>query len=160
MAIVKYRVDSRMLHGQTCTAFGRFLHIDEYIVINEKVSTDHMQRTLLELAAMNSSVSICSPAEAKKLIENNELYGTQTMVVFKDIQDAVELVKLGYHFDELCIGGMFAEAGRNRIKHAICLFVDDEDIKAFRYLEDQGIELTHQVVPDYKASSLKDLVKY
>jgi len=40
MAIVKYRVDSRMLHGQTAAAWGKVLHVDEYIVINEKTASN------------------------------------------------------------------------------------------------------------------------
>lgn len=160
MAITKYHVDGRMLHGQTCTAFGRVYNIDEFVVINEKTSKDPMQITLLQLASMGTPVTICSPAEAKDIFENNELVGSRTMVVFKNIEDASEIVNLGYQIDELSIGGMFAEKGRDRVQKAICLFVDDEDKKHFKMLADKNVKITHQVVPEYKASLLKDLVDF
>ncbi len=160
MAIVKYRLDSRMLHGQTCAAWGATLHIDEYIVVNEKTANDPMQVTLLQLAAMGKEVAIVSPVDAKQIFDDNDFLGDRTMVIFKDILDAVEIVKLGYHIDELSIGGMFDEAGRERKKYEACLFVSEKDKEAFRYLESQGVKLVLQIVPDYKEKLVKDLVKF
>jgi len=62
--------------------------------------------------------------------------------------------------DQISIGGMFEEKGRDRKQYEKCLFVDDHDIECFKYLESEGVELVHQVVPEYKESKVKDLVKY
>lgn len=160
MAIVKYRVDSRMLHGQTAAAWGKVLHIDEYVVVNEAVANDPMQITLLQIAGTGSEVTVCSPKDAFDLFENGDLEGDKTMVVFKTIDDAVELVELGYKIDEVSIGGMFEEKGRNRKQYEKCLFVDEHDIECFRILDSHGVKIVHQVVPEYKESNVKDLVKY
>lgn len=160
MAIVKYRVDSRMLHGQTAAAWGKVLHIDEYIVVNADTANDPMQVTLLELAGTGCEVAVVSPAEAKEIFDAEDFYGDRTFVVFKTIDDAVEIVKMGYHIDELSIGGMFEEKGKNRIQYEKCLFVDEHDKECFRFLETHGVKLVHQVVPEYKQSKLKDLVDY
>lgn len=160
MAIIKYRVDSRMLHGQTSAAWGKVLHIDEYIVVNEATANDPMQVTLLELAGAGNEVSVVSPEAAKEIFDTDDFYGNRTMIVFKTIDDAVEIVKLGYHIDELSIGGMFEEKGRNRVQYEKCLFADDHDIECFRYLDSQGVKLVYQVVPEYKEYKVKDLVKF
>ena len=160
MAIVKYRVDSRMLHGQTAAAWGKVLHVDEYIVINEAVANDPMQVTLLELAGTGCEVAVVSPSDAKQIFDDEDFYGDKTLVVFKTIDDAVELVELGYQIDEISIGGMFAEKGRDRVQYEKCLFVDEHDKECFRILESHGVKLVHQVVPEYKESKLKDLVDY
>ena len=160
MAIVKYRVDSRMLHGQTAAAWGRVLHIEEYIVINEKVANDSMQVTLLSLASAGSKLQVLSPAKAFEVFQAGKFKASKTMVVFKTIDDVVELVKLGWKVDQISIGGMFEEKGRDRKQYEKCLFVDDHDIECFRYLESQGVDIVHQVVPEYKESKVKDLVKY
>ena len=157
MAIVKYRVDSRMLHGQTAAAWGKVLHVDEYIVINEKTANDPMQVTLLQLAGTGCDVKVCSPEEAMELFEEDELEGERTFVVFKTIDDAVELAELGWQMDEISIGGMFEEKGRDRVQYEKCLFVDEHDKECFRKLEAHGVHLVHQVVPEYKESNVKEV---
>jgi len=160
MAIVKYRVDSRMLHGQTAAAWGRVLHVDEYVVVNEKVANDPMQVTLLSLASAGCKLKVLSPAAAYDCLTKNDLKGSKTFIVFKTIDDACELVKLGYKIDQISIGGMFEEKGRDRKQYEKCLFVDDHDIECFKYLDSQGVDLVHQVVPEYKENKVKALVKY
>jgi len=149
-----------MLHGQTAAAWGKVLHVDEYIVINEQVANDSMQKTLLSLASAGNKLQVLSPAAAYDVLTNNKLKGKRTFVVFKTIDDVVELVKLGWKIDQVSIGGMFEEKGRNRVQYEKCLCVDDKDIECFKYLESQGVDLVHQVVPEYKESKVKDLVKY
>ena len=160
MAIVKYRIDGRMLHGQTCAAFGRVYSIDEYVVVNEKTSKDSMQKTLLQMAAMGNALTILSPENAKEMFESNSFKGKRTMVVFKFLEDAVKMVEMGYEIDELSIGGMFIDKAGLKQQKAMSLFVDDEDRKMFRYLVDKGIKITHQIVPDYKAKNIEDLVDF
>lgn len=159
MPIVQYRVDGRMMHGQVRT-FGKSLSADTYLIINEAAANDPTQVMLLELAGLNEEVIVVSPKDALDLINDGEFDDTKTLVVFKEIDDAVELIKLGHQFKELCIGGMFAKDKRDRIKYEICLFVDEQDKACFRFLEEQGVIITHQVVPDYKKSFVRDLVKY
>jgi Phosphotransferase system, mannose/fructose/N-acetylgalactosamine-specific component IIB len=160
MAIKQYRVDGRMLHGQVCTAYGRVLSINEYIVINEAVANDELQVSLLEMAAMTSYVRVVSPKEAYEIISNNDFEGTSTLIVFKEIDDAVELIELGLKIDAIQIGGMYEKKGRDRKQYDTALFADDNDIACFRKLEDAGVDLTFQLVPDYQEKKLSNLVKY
>ena len=161
MAIRQYRVDFRMLHGQVCAAFGSVYGIDEYLVVNAETAKDDFQVSLLEMAAISSAVRVVSPKEAYGIITSDDLEGRSTMVVFKEIEDAVELiVDLGLGVKSLQISGMFAKTGRNRKQYDLTLFADDQDCAAFRKLEDAGVDLTFQVVPDYKAKKLSALVRY
>ena len=160
MAIKQYRVDGRMLHGQVCTAYGRVLSINEYIVINEAVANDELQVSLLEMAAMTSYVRVVSPKEAYEIILNDDFEGSSTLIVFKEIDDAVELVELGLKIDAIQIGGMYEKKGRERKQYDTALFADDGDIACFRKLEDAGIDLTFQLVPDYQEKKLSNLIKY
>jgi len=160
MAIKQYRVDGRMLHGQVCTAYGRVLSINEYIVINEAVANDELQVSLLEMAAMTSYVRVVSPKEAYEIISNNDFEGTSTLIVFKEIDDAVELIELGLKIDAIQIGGMYEKKGRARKQYDTALFADDNDIACFRKLEDAGVDLTFQLVPDYQEKKLSNLIKY
>ena len=122
MAVIQYRLDGRMLHGQVSN-FARSLNIDEFVVVNEKTAQDPTQVMLLELAALNADVDVVSPRQALELLNSSELDDYRVMVVFKQIEDAVELVELGYEMDELCISGMYASDRENKLKVDACLFV-------------------------------------
>ncbi len=160
MSVVKYRLDSRMLHGQTCAAWGAILHVDEYLVVNEKTAKDPMQITLLELAAMGNELRVVTPEEAMEILEDEDFYGDRTMVIFKELDDVAEIVRLGYKLDEISIGSMIDIPGKNRKKYESNFFVGPEDIENFKYLDSKGVRSIVQIVPDYKPKAVKDLVKY
>ncbi len=159
MAVIQYRLDGRMLHGQVSN-FARSLNIDEFVVVNEKTAQDPTQVMLLELAALNADVDVVSPRQALELLNSSELDDYRVMVVFKQIEDAVELVELGYEMDELCISGMYASDRENKVKVEACLFVGEQDREAFRFLEEHGVLLTHQISPEYNKKRVRDLVQY
>ena len=115
---------------------------------------------LLELAALNADVDVVSPRQALELLNSSELDDYRVMVVFKQIEDAVELVELGYEMDELCISGMYASDRENKVKVEACLFVGEQDREAFRFLEEHGVLLTHQISPEYNKKRVRDLVQY
>lgn len=159
MAVIQYRLDGRMLHGQVSN-FARSLNIDEFVVVNEKTAQDPTQVMLLELAALNADVDVVSPRQALELLNSSELDDYRVMVVFKQIEDAVELVELGCEMDELCISGMYASDRENKVKVEACLFVGEQDREAFRFLEEHGVLLTHQISPEYNKKRVRDLVQY
>ncbi len=159
MAVIQYRLDGRMLHGQVSN-FARSLNIGEFVVVNEKTAQDPTQVMLLELAALNADVDVVSPRQALELLNSSELDDYRVMVVFKQIEDAVELVELGYEMDELCISGMYASDRENKVKVEACLFVGEQDREAFRFLEEHGVLLTHQISPEYNKKRVRDLVQY
>lgn len=159
MAVIQYRLDGRMLHGQVSN-FARSLNIDEFVVVNEKTAQDPTQVMLLELAALNADVDVVSPRQALELLNSSELDDYRVMVVFKQIEDAMELVELGYEMDELCISGMYASDRENKVKVEACLFVGEQDREAFRFLEEHGVLLTHQISPEYNKKRVRDLVQY
>ena len=159
MTVIQYRLDGRMLHGQVSN-FARSLNIDEFVVVNEKTAQDPTQVMLLELAALNADVDVVSPRQALELLNSSELDDYRVMVVFKRIEDAVELVELGYEMDELCISGMYASDRENKVKVEACLFVGEQDREAFRFLEEHGVLLTHQISPEYNKKRVRDLVHY
>ena len=159
MAVIQYRLDGRMLHGQVSN-FARSLNIDEFVVVNEKTAEDPAQVMLLELAALNADVDVVSPRQALELLNSSELDDYRVMVVSKQIEDAVELVELGYEMDELCISGMYASDRENKVKVEACLFVGEQDREAFRFLEEHGVLLTHQISPEYNKKRVPDLVQY
>ncbi|MDI3310994.1 PTS sugar transporter subunit IIB [Thermoanaerobacter thermohydrosulfuricus] len=146
MAIVFWRVDGRLIHGQIAIAWSRLLGIDEIIVVNDEVSRDETQTMLLEFATPPGvKLKICSVADAITLINNNEFEGNRTMVVFKYIKDAVRIVEGGINIKSLNIGGAYFSEGKTQYNKALAL--DENDIEDLRYLSRKGVELFYQVAP-------------
>lgn len=160
MSVIQYRLDGRMLHGQVSN-FARALNIDYFVVVNEMTAKDETAIMLLELAALNAEVEVLSPQDAFDLLNSDELEDERVMVVFKEIEDAEKLVRSGYdQMDELVISGMYQDKDNSKTKYEASLFVDDQDRKAFRYLEDHQVTLTHQISPEYQKKLVKDLVEF
>lgn len=159
MGVLQYRLDGRMLHGQV-RHFASQLNIDYFVVVNEATANDDTQVMLLELAALNAEVEVLSPEEAFDVLDSGELDDYRVMVVFKEIYDAEELVKLGYdEMGKLVISGMFQNKEATKEHCGPSLFVDARDKAALKYLLDKGVELTHQISPEYAEKQVKDLVK-
>ena len=159
MGVLQYRLDGRMLHGQV-RHFASQLNIDYFVVVNEATANDDTQIMLLELAALNADVEVLSPEEAFDVLDSGELDDYRVMVVFKEIFDAEELVKCGYEdMGKLVISGMFQNKEGTKENCGPSLFVDEKDKAALKYLLDKGVELTHQISPEYAEKQVKDLVK-
>lgn len=159
MAVIQYRLDGRMLHGQV-RHFASNLNIDYFVVVNEATANDDTQVMLLELAALNAEVEVLSPEEAYDVLDSGELDDYRVMVVFKEIYDAEEMVKLGYdQMDKVVISGMFQNKEGTKENCGPSLFVDEKDKAALKYLLDKGVTLTHQISPEYAEKQVKDLVK-
>ena len=156
MAILQYRLDGRMLHGQVST-FATYLRIDHFIVVNEKIANDDTQVMLLELAAIDASVDVVSPEDAFDLIEEEDDSDDRTMVVFKEISDLKEMVEKGFTCDEVDISGVYARGDREKV--AACFFLDAQDREDLKYIMDKGIKLYHQIQNDLKKQDVADLVK-
>jgi PTS system mannose-specific IIB component len=149
-----------MLHGQVVSAFGRVYGIDDYIIVNEKIANDEFQVSLLEMAALGSVVRVVSPSDLVTIIKDEDFQGQNTMVVFKEIDDAALAVKAGLPLTSLRVGGMFSKKGRERKQYDLALFADQADLDNFRILEDAGVKLVFQLNPDYQEKALSSLVKY
>lgn len=155
MAVVQYRLDGRMLHGQVST-FAKQVGADHFIVVNAAVAQDDTQIMLLELAAINATVDVCAPDELVDLIEEDD-DSDRTMVVFKELTDVVESLDAGLECKEIFISGIYAANDREKV--AACLFLNAKDKADLKYILDKGVNLSHQIQPDYPKKAIQDIVK-
>lgn len=157
MSIIFSRVDGRMIHGQVAIAWTRLLNVDEIVVINDETAEDDTQTMLLELATPSGiDLKICSVEEAAELIEDDELDGSSTMVVYKFIKDAVKAVQAGIEIKSLNIGGVYFAEGKAKYSKALCL--DSVDIENLKFLKSKGVDLFYQVAPMNEKESLDKYV--
>lgn len=159
MNIVFLRVDGRMIHGQVAIAWTRLLQIESILVVNDEIAEDETQRMLLELAVPGGvDLYVASVEEAYGLLIKEKLAGSRSMIVFRKLQDAVQLFDKGYHFTSLNIGGMYFEEGKTQYAKTLCL--DEKDINDIKYILDKGVDIFYQVAPMNEKENIKKYLKY
>lgn len=158
MNVVFLRVDGRMIHGQVATAWARLLVIDSILVVNDEIAEDEMQKVLLELAVPGGvDLYVASVDEACRLLTEQKLIGSKSMIVFRKLQDAVRLYDKGYKFTALNLGGMYFEAGKTQYAKALCL--NDSDIQDIKYIQSRGVDVFYQVAPMNEREDIKKYIK-
>ncbi|GCF95649.1 hypothetical protein NRIC_35400 [Enterococcus florum] len=159
MGIIYNRVDGRMVHGQVATSLAPALRADEILVLNDEAAQDTNQIMLMQLASpQGCEIDVFTIETGTEIILDQDFNGDRTFIIFKTIQDALKAAVYGYVPEVLYIGGMYSTEGKE--EKAIALYVDSEDCRAFRQLEDKGVQLIYQVSPLNKEKKLSELVDY
>ena len=159
MGVIYNRVDGRMVHGQVATSLAPALRADEILVLNDEAAHDDQQVMLMQLASPSGcEVDVFTIEAGTDIILDQDFNGDRTFVIFKTIQDALRATEFGYVPEVLYIGGMYSSEGKE--EKAIALFVDEEDCRILRQLEDKGVQLIYQVSPLTKEKKLSALVDY
>ena len=78
------------------------------------------------------------------------------MLLFTNPQDVERLIRGGMRLNSLNIGGMRFTAGKRMITNFVS--IDEQDADAFRYLDEQGIELEVRKVPTDRKVNLMELL--
>lgn len=158
MGVVFTRVDERMIHGQVMSAWAKVLSIDEVILVNDKVVHDDFQKSVMEISVPTGiELRIVSVDDAYEILSHADFDGSRTMVLFRDLHDAVRMVDKGYTFDSIDIGGIYHKEGKT--EYAKALSLDQNDMKDLRMLLDKKIDVFFQVAPMTQKDNIEKYIK-
>jgi PTS system mannose-specific IIB component len=150
------RIDDRLIHGQVVTTWVNKYQIEQIIVVNDKVAGDAIQKNILNMAAPQGiKVHAFGVKQFAGIYQKNPIK-RRTMLLFTTSTDVNELVKAGVPIEELNIGGMRFQEGREQISRA--LSVTPEERAAFVELLDAGMKITIQMVPNDEKVDLKGVI--
>lgn len=79
------------------------------------------------------------------------------MLLFSTSEDVLKAVEAGVPIDELNVGGMRYQEGREKLSRA--LSVTPSEKSAFQQLLDKGIPIFIQMVPNDERVDLKEVLK-
>jgi len=126
MSIVLTRVDGRLLHGQVAVAWSKEMQANKIIIVDEDAYNDEMGKSLMELAApTNVEVKIYDLDQGGEAIEKEKDNKDNTILIVKNIETILALIKLDVSFSTINIGGMYYEKGKKKIDKA--LFINEQD---------------------------------
>lgn len=146
MKIVLARIDDRFIHGQVLTRWSKVKPIERIIIVSEEVANDEMRKTLvLSVAPSNLKASVVTVGKMVKAFNSPKYENTTAMLLFEKPGDIVELVEAGIPIETVNVGGMRFE--NNRIQVTKSVSVREEDVIAFKRLDELGVKLDLRQLP-------------
>lgn len=160
MNIVLARIDDRLIHGQVATIWSRATKCQRIIVCNDDVEKDSIRKILLEQAAPPGiRTNVLGIDKAIRVYNALKYVDDKILLLFTNPTDVVRMIEGGVDIKSVNVGGMSFKEGKKQITNAVS--VNDEDIEAFKKLNEKDIELEiRKVSSDSKVnlmSKLKDL---
>lgn len=144
--IVLTRIDDRLIHGQVATQWGNKLGANVLLVANDAVAADAFKQELMNMIApANTLTRYYAIDEINEKI--NELGDDKkVMILVETPADALRLVEAGVPIKEVNVGNIAMAEGKRAVSPAVA--VDEADVEVFKNLQDKGIDLVIQRVPD------------
>lgn len=157
MSVTLVRIDDRVLHGQTVTRWLGTRPCKGILIVDTGIANDEFQTKIFKNAAPTGvKVGVFDETEGAKRIKKAMEVKNGYFLICKSPRTLINLLGKGVDFGKTVnVGPMSARAntltvGRN------CSLTDDE-IKAFEELEQAGITVEFQLIPDNSITSWESI---
>lgn len=158
MAIIGSRIDGRLIHGQVANLWATKLNIGRFIVIDNEVAQSDIDKQALKLATpAGIKLSVLPVEKAANNINNGKYDSQRVMVIAKRPDRFVELVNNGVKIEELNVGNMSQTNETRSVTNSIN--ITDEDVNNFKLLQEKGVNIISQMVPNDKSVDFMSLIK-
>lgn len=152
------RIDSRLLHGQVATSWTKSTNPTRIIVASDEVAKDELRKGLIKQAAPSNVKAHVVPIH--KLIElakdDQHFGGQRALLLFETPQDALRAVEGGVPLDTINVGSMAHSKGKVQPNRTLAF--DQDDIEAFKKLEELGMKFDVRKVPGDRGENMKDIL--
>jgi PTS system mannose-specific IIB component len=142
------RVDNRLVHGQVLEAWLPALDAHGILVADDESAGNTLARSAMTLA-IPPKVSfqvLRLQAAAEALRPGGKGPQAQrTLVLLRDVRDAMALHELGVPLPQLNLGNVHFGSGRKQVSPSV--FLDAGEIEALSMLERQGTQVEVRAVP-------------
>lgn len=158
MKIALARIDDRLIHGQVATVWSKETKCQRIIVCNDDVAKDEIRKTLLtQVAPPGVQSHVVDIEKAVRVINNPKYENDIVLLLFTNPTDVLRLIEAGIDIKSVNIGGMSFKEGKTQLTGAVS--VNDQDIKAFKSLNDKNIELEIRKVATDSKSFIMPLIE-
>ena len=143
--ILLTRIDNRLIHGQVATQWTSTIGANLILVANDNVASNQMRQKLMDMAAPQGVATRYYSVQKTIDVIHKAAARQHIFLIVENPEDALRLVKGGVPIKKLNIGNMHMSEGKRQVATSVA--VNDEDVAAFRALQDAGVELSIQRVP-------------
>lgn len=156
--IVNVRIDERLIHGQVATMWTNHLKAERIMVVDNDVVNSDMEKDVLKMAKPGSiKLSILTTKGASTRINNGQYTKERVFLIVKNPTTLLELVNNGVKISEINVGNMSAKKGSRQVAKSIG--VTDKDVLAFNKLNEKGVKINAQMVPNDEKKNFMKLLK-
>lgn len=153
------RVDDRLIHGQVMTKWSKGMGTNALYVIDDDTAADDFMKEIYisTNSSANLAIKVYSVAEVIEEYNKTQFGNDKAILLFKTIKNAKAVIDAGLPTEVLNIGGIAKKPNATFVISTVGLTKDDADL--LKEVEDQGIEVYFQIVPDTPKVSLADAIK-
>ena len=156
MAILLYRVDDRLVHGQVILGWGRPMGIDFILLVDDQVRESPWEQDLYRMGVpAGIEVIFASGAEAAIAVPRYNEDSRRGIVLAGEIGTITALRRAGVAIPGLNLGGIHHKPGR--IERLPYLYLTDEEVKELEALQESGVEVSAQDLPTANPVPLRSL---
>lgn len=150
------RVDFRMIHGQVMVKWLKQTGAATIVAVNDEIASDPFLEDIYKMAApAGINIKVLTKEGSVKYFES--AHEEKTMVLFKNVEDAYYCFKHGFPMNQLQIGGL--GSGPDRINVFGPITLNKEDAAMLKDMEDNGVGVIFQQVPDEPSKSFEKILK-
>ena len=157
MAIVLFRVDDRLIHGQVVIGWGLPLGVTRIVLVDDAVSASDWEQDLYRMAVPSDiEVAFVDVAGATAHLAEWAKDGGRTLVLTGDLATMAALRTASPGIvRHLNLGGVHHRPGRReRLPY---IYLTDEEIRTLLVLEQGGADVTAQDLPTTPPVHLRSL---
>jgi mannose/fructose/N-acetylgalactosamine-specific phosphotransferase system component IIB len=157
MAIVLFRVDDRLIHGQVVVGWGRPLGVNRIVLVDDQVASSAWEQDLYRMAVTpDVEVEFVALATAAARLREWQADARRTLVLTGDLETMVALHAADpVTVHRINLGGIHHRAGRKeRLPY---LYLTDEEMGRLASLEAAGAAVAAQDLPTTPPVTLKAL---
>lgn len=152
------RIDSRLIHGQVAGSWVNHVGPETLIAASDAAANDELRKTLLlQVGPASARTNVLDIAKTIRVYYNPDYKGMRTMIVVESPMDALALIKAGIKVDEVNVGGVTFKEGMTLITEAVS--VNEEHLEAYKALNDLGVKMTLQQVPNSSRTDMMSKLK-
>lgn len=153
MSLVLVRIDDRLIHGQVVVGWASVLNPDRILLASDEVATVEWQRTIYMSAVPDElEASVLTLDDTVSALNNQEFDDERILLLVDSPKSVLYLIDKGLQITKVNIGGMHFKPGKNQVTPFI--FVDQEDINAFKRLYNRNVQLEGRDVPNRAAINI------
>lgn len=158
MAVVLFRVDERLIHGQVVVGWGTRLHPDRILVVDDEIARSDWEQELYSLGLPPEiDVGFFDVEEARRRVVEWQGEGHRTIVLTRDVKTMAKLAADGrMRGERVNIGGIHYAPGRRSALPYVFLSAAEET--ELERLEGEGVEIEARDLPDTRAVTLDELI--
>lgn len=149
------RIDNRLIHGQVATQWCGVVGANLLLVANDAVAGDSFRQGLMNMAAPAYAQTRFFTIQKTCEIIHKASDSQHIAIICETPQDVLRLVEGGVPIKKVNIGNMHMAEGKRQVATSVA--VNDDDVAAFRKLQELGCELEIKRVPDTPVENIEKL---